>query len=408
MRPATATRSLRFRITAVATLAVAVVLLLTAWLLVGTQRRQLMTSVDDTLEQRADDVVAALADGVPTTLAGTNIEDRAAQLVGLDGAVIAATPNLEGAPAVTPPPEGAQRIRSVDGLPIEDDTFRLLSRRVEVAGEPAILHVAENIDDIDDSVRILGTSLLVAFPALIVLLAALTWWLVGHTLRPVEESARRQQRFVADASHELRAPLTRIRTRLEVDLAHPDAHDLRATASSVLDETTGMEHLVDDLLHLARHDAGPIGERVSDRVDLDDVVLEEVQAARADNRVRFDTAKVSGAEVTGNRLELARLVRNLLENARRHATSTVRLSLGEHDGSVILVVADDGPGIPAERRVEVFERFTRLDSARTSDQGGTGLGLAIARDITERHGGEISISETAGGGSTFTVTLPMT
>lgn len=404
-RPVPGLRSLRWRLTVVATTTLAVVLIVTGIALVGVQRRQLIENVDDTLEQRADEIELALAGQIPDVLAGTNVEDRFAQLVTLDGDVAAATANVVGEPAVAPPPDGRQSSRTAQFPSIEDDDFRLFSRRIELNGQPAVLHVAENIDDVAESTRVLAGVLLVAFPALVALLGGLTWWLVGRTLHPVEAAARKQQRFVGDASHELRSPLTRIRTRLEVDLAHPEGVDLRDTSQAVLDETAGMERLVDDLLHLARSDAAAAGDGRRDPVDVDDVVLAEAAAIRSEARVRVDTSSVSGGQVAGDAQQLTRMVRNILDNAARHAATTVRIDLHERDGRVVLTIADDGPGIPADQRDEVFERFTRLDAARTAKGGGAGLGLAIALDIAERHGGTIDIGD-ANPGAVFTVSLP--
>lgn len=400
-----ATRSLRLRITAVATVAVAVVLTVTAFVLVDVQRRALMAGVDEAIEQRADEIGMTLRDGAPGEFAGNDVVDRVVQLTGADGQVIAATPNLAAADPIAPTPRGQQALRSIRGLPFEQDVYRVFSRRISVDGKATVLHVAENVDHIDDSVGVLRTSLLTAFPPLVLLVAAMTWWLAGRTLRPVNEAAQRQQRFVADASHELRSPLTRIRTRLEVDLAHPGTRAPAESAAAVLDETKGMQRLVDDLLHLARADVGAVEQRTQP-VDLDELVLEEARAADTSNGVTIDVSRVSGAEVVGDPAQLARLVRNLLDNAVRHARSAVRVAVSEEDGSALVEVTDDGPGIPPDRRAEVFERFTRLDAARSSGTGGTGLGLAIARDIAERHGGRISAAEAPGGGARFVVRLP--
>ena len=389
-----------------ATITLAVVLIVTGVALVAVQRQQLIANIDATLEQRADELELGFANQMPEVIAGTNVEDRFAQLVTLDGEVVAATANVAGQPSVAPAPKGRQSSGTLRFESIEDDDFRLLSRRIELDGQPLVLHVAENIDDVADSTRVLIGVLLVAFPALVVLLGGLTWWLVGWTLRPVEAAARRQQRFVADASHELRSPLTRIRTRVEVDLAHSYGVDFRDTARAVLDETAGMERLVDDLLHLARSDVTADGTGRRDPVDVDDVVLHEAASIRPVARVVVDTSAVSGGQVIGDAQQLSRMVRNLLDNAVRHATTAVRIDLHERDGHVVLTVADDGPGIPADRRDEVFERFTRLDAARTTTGGGVGLGLAIARDIAERHGGTITIGD-AHPGAVFEVRLPV-
>jgi signal transduction histidine kinase len=406
---AAATRSLRRRLTVIATIAIALLLATTATLLLGLQRRQLVHDVDERLGERADGLSAMLADGTSSIAGEPADEDRAVQVVDEAGNVIVASANLPGRLAVADPPEGRQVIRTVDHFPVDDGDFRVLSRRVEAgdaADDAVILHVAESIDDIDENVRVLAGSLLLAFPIVLAVLAALTWWLVGRTLRPVEAAAARQERFVADASHELRSPLARIRTRLEVDLAHPEGADLRDGAGDVLAETRGMERLVDDLLHLARADAetGRRTRRDDPLVDLDDVVLAEAAAARETAAVTIDTSAVSGATVRGRRDDLARLVRNLLDNAVTHATGQVRVSLSTTGRDAVLAVDDDGDGIPPVQRADVFERFGRLDEARAS--GGTGLGLAIALEIARSHGGTIDVGDAPMGGARFVVVLP--
>jgi signal transduction histidine kinase len=320
-------------------------------------------------------------------------------------------------------------------------------------GTPA--QVADAREDVDEATGALAGTLAVAVPVVVVALGGLIWWLVGRTLRPVEDiraevariggrdlhrrvpeppsddelgrlartmnqmlarvegATRRQQRFVADASHELRSPLTRMRATLEVDLAHPDRADLPATHRSVLEETVGLQHLVDDLLRLARSDAalpgepGGPGEPGEDLVDLDDVVLRLTRRHRADGRVTVDTGGVGAAQVVGDRAQLARAVANVVDNAVRYAASTVTLWLAEQGGEAVLAVADDGPGIPAADRERVFERFTRLDDARGATTGGAGLGLAIARDIVRRHGGTITVDPSPHPGARLVIRLPV-
>jgi signal transduction histidine kinase len=223
-------------------------------------------------------------------------------------------------------------------------------------------------------------------------------------LTRIENAAARQRRFVADASHELRSPLTGIRSQLEVDLAHPEQADWRRSEQDVLDETMRLQRLVDDLLVLAQSDTGSIPMRRKP-VDIDDLVLDEARPLRARGRVAVDLTSVSGGQVLGDPDHLRRVLRNLLDNAERHATSVVRVSVRENDTSVEVEVSDDGPGIPPEQRGAVFERFTRLDNARARSAGGTGLGLAIAREIVDKHGGTLRLSDNTAG-ATFVVTLP--
>ncbi len=443
--------SIRFRITAVATIVVAAVLVFTGLVAVIAQRRALTDNLDDRLRQRASDIAALVEEGtVPATLAVGTIDDTIAQLVDADGDVVAATANAVGAAVVAePPPAGeSEQLRTVGSLPeIEDESFRLLSVRIDTADGEFVLHVAAESESVDESVGVLTTILVVTFPVVLVVLAAIIWLVVSRALRPVEsiraevariggseldrrvpqpatqdeisrlantmndmlgrleEAHHRQQRFVADASHELRSPLTSIRAELEVDLAHPDTADLDATHRSVLEETERLQRLVDDLLRLARSDAGA-SERQRVPVDLDEIVLEAADAARARGRVEVETSEVSGAQVLGDHDQLGRAVRNLLENAERHASSTVTLGLDEHGGTVELTVADDGPGIPPDQAERVFERFTRVDDARDREHGGTGLGLAITREIVVLHGGTIVVDVATTSGARFLATFP--
>jgi signal transduction histidine kinase len=403
------TATLRFRITLLATLVTLVVLAASGVALVVGQRHFLVRDLQNALQQRADDLEElVVADRVPARL-GAVVDDTATQVVTLDGAVVAASPNLDSAPGpIAAAPERAQRdvLRTVDGLPVDDDSFRVLSRRVETPAGDRVIHVAGSLDEIGESGAVLRRLLLILVPAVTALLAALVWWLIGRTLRPVEEAARREQRFVADASHELRSPLTRIRSEIEVDLAHPEGADLVATHRSVLEEASAMELLVDDLLHLARRDAGR-ADAADAPVDLDDIVLRQVTRLRAEGRLQVDATDVSAAQVQGDGAALERAVANLVENAVSYARTMVVLTLAERDGAAVLVVGDDGPGIPREQHEVVFERFARLDDARSRTTGGTGLGLAIAREIARHHGGDLTIDGEHTGGARFVLSLPL-
>jgi signal transduction histidine kinase len=427
---------------------VAAALVATGVALVVAQRRLLTANVEYAVKVGADDLAARVAAG-PVSGTLTGVQGGTAQVVAPDGRVLAASADLGGRPPIgRPPPAGRrQSLRSVPSLPGSNDPYRVLSRRVDGRDGPLLLYVAGALDDVDESTGVLATTLTVAIPGLTAVLAALIWSLVGRTLRPVEairaevaaiggsdlhrrvpqpagddEIARlartmnamldrvedatgRQQRFVADASHELRSPLTRIRSELEVDLAHPDTAALASTQRSILDETIALQRLLEDLLHLARSDAGALTTR-HEPVDLDDVVLRAAEGLRADGRVKVDISAVSAAQVLGDPDQLGRCVRNLTDNAARHAASTVTLALSEHDHSAVLSVADDGPGIPADQRDRVFERFTRLDEARSATAGGTGLGLAITREIIQRHHGSIAIDPAHRPGTRIVVTLP--
>jgi signal transduction histidine kinase len=221
----------------------------------------------------------------------------------------------------------------------------------------------------------------------------------------IESGVERRQAFVADASHELRSPLTRIRSELEVDLADPAGTDLLATHRSVLAETVELERLISDLLYLARGDAGELA-AASVPVDLDDLVFREVERSRGTAAIDVDTSAVSGAQIAGDPAQLSRAIRNLIDNAVRHARSRVRVGLRESDAAAVLTVEDDGPGVPPDLADRIFERFARVDEGRARPEGGTGLGLAITADIVHRHAGTIEVQSPDGGGARFVVTLP--
>lgn len=430
---------IRFRITAVAALAVLVVLLVTSVGLVRLQERSLIQSLDEALEQGASNVEEAIATrGVPAAVAGFGDDDTTVQLVDADGNVVVATRNAEGAAAPgVDPPAGNQHIETTADVSYGEDSYRVLARTVETdAGRRLTLYVAAPTDDIEESIATLTASLTLAVPVVVFVLAVVIWILVGRTLRPVEDiraevstisasdlnrrvsepatndeiaslartmnamlervqvSVDRQQRFVADASHELRTPLTRMRSELEVDLAHPDEADTLATHRSVLEETASLERLLDDLLLLARGDADAPG-ALDTLIDLDDLVFRAAERVD-DPRLRVDVSAVRPAQVRGSESQLARAVGNVVDNASKYAESVITLRLDESSGEVVLEVNDDGPGIPSADVERVFERFTRLDDSRTAATGGTGLGLAIARDIAIRHGGSITVGSDHG------------
>jgi len=221
----------------------------------------------------------------------------------------------------------------------------------------------------------------------------------NETLAALESSVERQRAFVADASHELRSPIASLRTQLEVGAAHPELLDVEGA----VEDTVRLQRLAADLLLLARLDAG---ERSADtRLDLAAFVHEETGQRVADRvEVSVDAESV---EVAGSRGQLARVLGNLLDNAQRHTRTSVAVTVRRSGEWAVLGVADDGTGVPAAERERVFERFVRLDEARTRDDGGAGLGLAIARDVAVRHGGSLTVRDTPTGGALFELRLPL-
>lgn len=290
--------------------------------------------------------------------------------------------------------------------------------------------------------------LLLGTPLIVLASGIAAWWLVSRSLRPVEgirttvesissrhlearvpvpqaddeigrlaltmnamldrlELGRREQnRFVADASHELRSPLASLHTALDMGTADPTGQRWRSLAPVMATEMHRMERLVDDLLTLAQGDAGIVPATRWRDVDLDDLVVGEARRPRPPGRaeISFD---VRPTRVRGDRLQLVRVLRNLTDNAVRAATSRVVLSVAPEGEEAVIRVEDDGPGIPEDQRERVFERFVRLDEARTRDDGGSGLGLAIVRELVALHGGTVAVDRSGLGGARFTVRIPL-
>lgn len=209
-----------------------------------------------------------------------------------------------------------------------------------------------------------------------------------------------QRRFVADASHELRSPLATIATGLE--LMQNGTVD-GSTVTALRGETSRLNKLVEALILLARADERGLQPR-REEVDLDEVA--ELERGRpADGSVVAEVRAVP-VRVVGDRGQLARVVRNLVDNARRHARSRVLVTVGRSGDTAVLEVSDDGPGVPQADRARVFERFVRLDDARARTDGGSGLGLAIVAEVVAAHGGTVEVTDGPEGGALFRVRLP--
>ncbi|MFG1861225.1 sensor histidine kinase [Microbispora bryophytorum] len=235
---------------------------------------------------------------------------------------------------------------------------------------------------------------------------------VNYTLDRLEETLEQQRRFTSDASHELRSPITAIRAQVEDALLAPQESDLREIGPAVLKSLERLQAIASDLLTLARLDAGAPCERES--LDLGRLVAAELDVRRPVRRVV--SRLYPGVIVRGDRIRLGRLIANLLDNAERHAVTTVHLEVRREDppdgdprfrfGLAVLEVLDDGAGIAHDQREFVFQRFTRLDAARSRNIGGAGLGLPIARQIAESHGGSLTIIDSSRG-ARFLVCLPL-
>ncbi|MGW3783452.1 sensor histidine kinase [Micromonospora chokoriensis] len=398
----------------------------------------------DTEAFRTADAVALLAaeDALPDPLPVAGGQVRV-QVVDAQGRIRAASIDADRlVPMVRPERLDHDRRQRLE-VPAERvglaGPVRVVAVPVGTAADPLTVLVARSMADVKHSTHVVRTILLVAFPLLVAVLAAVAWRVVGATLRPVEalrrgaeeitgragagrlpvpasadeihrlavtlngmldrlESARiRQRAFVSDAAHELRSPLTNIRTELEVAERFADRTDWTAVTANLLADTDRLSRLVDDLLLLARLDEAPPSRGVGP-VELG-ALLAEVAARYPSPPVRVESPP-GPLRTTGNADELRRVLANLVDNAVRHADSAVVLATeatstaGPVVGPYHLVtVTDDGPGIPVADRERVFDRFTRLDDGRARDDGGAGLGLAIVRELVRRAGGSIALTD---------------
>lgn len=231
---------------------------------------------------------------------------------------------------------------------------------------------------------------------------------VNDTLHRLEEATEGQRRFVSDASHDLRNPIAGLRMKLELLLTEPDDHTWKPDVDRALRDVERLDEIVNDLLELARLDAGT-PQRL-ERLDPVELVAEECERRVSRVPVYFtaEATAARGIAIRGNRTRLCRALGNLLANAERHANSRVDVQVGldSDRNEVLITVIDDGAGIPPESRERIFERFARLKDAKDLDQGGTGLGLPIARSIAEAHGGSLTVADNAPGAQ-FVLRLPL-
>jgi signal transduction histidine kinase len=228
---------------------------------------------------------------------------------------------------------------------------------------------------------------------------------MNDMLARLEESAHRQRRFVADASHELRSPLAAIRTTLEVGLAHPDRAPWPTIAERAAQQSVRLEGLIQQLLVLARADERLLAAN-QQPVDIGQL-LHDIQASTLTHHIDLQLRVVDKAVTLGSPDHLGRLFRNVIDNAIRYATSSVLITASVTDTTVQVEIIDDGPGVPEEERERVFDRFVRLDSSRDRSTGTTGLGLAIAREIALAHHGQITLADSPHGGARVLICLPL-
>jgi len=447
-RPSLRGLSLRARLLAVGVTGVALAL--------GLGSLVLYAVLTVTLNHTIDDSALASARAVATMVDNNTVPDplpvsgsQVVQVVDSSGAVFRASASADRLTPLLRAPELARALAG-ERIPVPGaraaltGTLRAIAVQAGPSSAPSSVIVAVPVTDLEQSQQVLRNTLLVTYPPLVVVMALIAWRVVGWTLSPVETlrsgaarisgsdqderlvvpdsadeiralaltlndmldrlaAARgRQRAFVADAAHELRSPLASMRTQLEVAQRLGEGG---ALAADLLADVARLSALVEDLLLLAR--AGdtshpPVRESI------------EVSAVLVETADRYAGARVPVSVTDGppvlalvNPADLRRVLANLVENAVRHAGSSVTLTVRSKGDQAVLTVVDDGPGIPALERERVFERFARLDDARDRDAGGTGLGLAIVRELLARSGGSISLQDNPSGpGLTAEAHLP--
>jgi signal transduction histidine kinase len=448
-------RGLRARVTLIAALGLLVALVAGDLLLLNTLRLSLTRSVDDTARSGATEVAALinadrLPDPVPVAAGTVSI-----QVLGRSGQIINVSADADRLVPMVPPSQAAALADGgsatlVHGAPF--DMPPLLRVAVVRADGGDLVIAAVPYSSAADSLQVVAHGLIFGTPVLFIVFVGATWLAVGSTLRPIDRIRRgaarvtgtgvpadlpvpeardevrslaltlndmlsrlssaqqRQRSLVSDTAHELRSPIASIRAQLEVALDHPAGQDWASTARDVLADTLRLSRLTEDLLLLARldeqADQGDMG-RHGEPLDLGELAC-AVVARYADSPVPVTavtavTAEADGtAPVAGNRDRLDRMLVNLIDNAIRYAKSSVTVSVSQSGPWVELAVTDDGPGIPEADRERAFDRFARLDDARTrcdDDAGGAGLGLAIVRATAQSHAGTAHLESAPDGAS---------
>jgi signal transduction histidine kinase len=442
-------RSLRARITLLATALFTVALVLAGVVLLFTVGKSLLNTLDSSAQRSGAEVAALIQSGkLPQQVLAGSGGVSLVQVVDGDNRVVAASPGADTAVSVLSSDELAEA-RRTGSLTVSgdraslDEPLRVVAVRADIpAGQRTVL-VGTALGRVLDSSRLLQHGLLFGGPLIVGAMAALTWWIVGLTLRPVAALQRgaaelsasglarsrlpvpaaadeirtlattlnnmldrldtatgKQRRFVGDAAHELRSPIASLRLQLEVARRLDETGAVTELVDEALIDVDRLSSLIENLLTLARTDEhGTSRTRLPIRLD---ELADAVVAGYRDARVPVRVTEAEPLVVLGDRDGLRRVLLNLIDNAVRYARSAVTVSVttdaaaGAAAGGPALVrlsVADDGPGVPASKRERVFDRFYRLDTARSRAEGGTGLGLSIVREIVSAHGGSVHLRD---------------
>jgi signal transduction histidine kinase len=444
--------SVRTRSAVAAALVMTVGLAIAGGVLLLVLYRSLESTAQGAAAARAEQISAQLRTDAPRevdpSLLVTDSQIGAVQIVDDTGTVLAASNGAPTSPLVTTSLSNGQT-RNMGRVedPGRGFDYWVFARASAVPDGSVTILVGADREPVESVVTKVAALVAFGSPVIIALVVVGTYRLVGAALGPVEAIRSRvasisstdlaqrvpipatrdeiahlaatmntmlarlergraaQHRLVSDASHELRSPLSTITAALEMASGRPELMDNDLIDESLLPEARRMRQLLEDLLLLARSDEDAMELRHDD-VDIDDLLLAEAGRLRAIGSVHIVT-RIEACRTVGDRAALARVVRNLVDNAVRHASSTVTMDCRPEAARAIITIADDGPGIPAQDRERVFERFVRLDPTRTRSSGGSGLGLSIVEQIVRSHHGTVEVGDAASGGAVFTLTLPL-
>lgn len=437
-------RGVRLDAALVAVAVVVAALVVGAVFLVASTRAELVRGVEALVTTRSQDLAQLVATGdVAAVLPASR--STSAQVIDSDGRVIAATGDIEGQVPVVSISETSDGVTTLTVPTLDsgdhgeqegesDDNegpYLVAVTGVETPTGRVIVLVAGSLAAAEAAASTLTPLLVGGIPLLALVVGVTTWILAGRTLKPVrlmteeasqitatdlgrripspgtrdeiqllaetlnrmlgrlDASITTQRRFIADASHELKSPVTSLLAMTEVASQHPERIDVERFASDAHAESRRLAHLVDDLLTLARSDEGALVVEPT-RFDLSELIAEETTRLWP-THTTVHLEGVVPVIIDGDRRRIGQAIRNLVDNAVRHARGNVWIETLPSQHQIDIVIADDGPGIPPASREEVFDRFVRLDDARSRDQGGTGLGLAVVRTIIDAHGGTVEL-----------------
>ena len=320
-----------------------------------------------------------------------------------------------------PPEVGLATIQQQDGEAIfRTHTLSVFVRINGQAGPPSLvgfIRASQSIDEIKAAQNELFGILVIGGLLTLILIGVGGFWLTQKAIEPIEASFQQLKQFTADASHELRSPLTAIKASVDVMRNHPervhpkDAKKLSAIAGATLQ----MSQTLEDLLFLARADADPdvsISDRKLNKIALNQILQNScvlLEPLASEKKIVFKSKLEDDIDILGDMSQLSRLFSNLLENALQYTPEGGRVSLDlyKQNRFAVVTVRDTGIGIAPEQLSKVFDRFWRANKARSRREGGTGLGLAISQAIAKRHGGKIIVTSQVDIGSCFLVRIPI-